>query len=169
MKETETRVCRICNGNPKPKSEFYSYKQKQRSGKILHMTRTECRECQDKRTRQYHRDNRDRYILNNSRRADKLIGVKGDLTRPIIKEMIARPCNYCNIQDGKMGIDRVVNSLGHIITNCVPCCIRCNALKRDMPKEAWEFLVPHVKKAVELGLFGEWLGHTPQTNERRRK
>lgn len=159
MRDDETRVCRLCGGDPKPKSEFYTYKAKQPSGKTLVLTRTECRKCQDGRTRQYHRDNRDRHILNNSRRADKTNGLRGDLTREVIRELISKPCHYCGDVNERMGVDRVDNSVGHTVENCAPCCIRCNMLKRDMPSIAWAHLAPHVRTARELGLFGEWTGH----------
>jgi hypothetical protein len=159
MRDDETRVCRLCGGDPKPKSEFYSYKQKQRNGKVLTLTRTECRRCQDGRTRKYHRDNRDRYMLNNCRRGDRENGLATVITREDLRHLMVQACHYCGQNDGKVGVDRVDNSRGHSLENCVPCCIRCNCLKRDMPTVAWQFLVPYVKQAHDLGLFGEWIGH----------
>jgi len=156
MEDHETRVCRLCGGDPKPKSEFYIVRVK--GGKEY--ARTECRECTDRTTRAYHRNNRDRHILNNSRRADRTLGLQGDLTREKILEMIASPCHYCGDKNNRMGVDRVENSIGHMLTNCVPCCIRCNMLKRNMPTEAWLFIAPRIKEARELGLFGSWTGHT---------
>ena len=40
-------------------------------------------------------------------------------------------CYYCNQIDirGWNGIDRKINSIGYILTNCVPCCKICNKLK----------------------------------------
>lgn len=160
MRDDETRVCRLCGGNPKPKSEFYTYKSRQPSGKVLILTRTECKECQDRKTRQYHRENRDRHILNNARRADRTLGLQTELTREFIRELISQPCKYCDDKNDRMGIDRINNSVGHTFENSAPCCIRCNMLKRDMPAAAWAYLAPYVKKARELGLFGEWVGHT---------
>lgn len=32
------------------------------------------------------------------------------------------------------GIDRIDNKIGYIISNCVPCCKRCNQAKNDMTK-----------------------------------
>lgn len=54
-------------------------------------------------------------------------------------------CYYCNAVPANRyrmvkscepfiynGIDRVDNTLGYIIDNCVPCCIKCNTAKSDM-------------------------------------
>lgn len=55
-----------------------------------------------------------------------------------------------------MSMDRVDNSIGHTKSNVVPACIRCNYMRKDMPMEAWKFLVPYIKQAKENGLFGDW-------------
>lgn len=61
-----------------------------------------------------------------------------------------------------MTMDRIDNSLGHLMSNVLPACIRCNYLRRDVPFEAWMVIVPSVKKAVEEGLFGTWTGANGQ-------
>ncbi len=156
----KTRICRLCLGDPKPITDFYESKVR---GWIGH--RTECKECTDKRTRRYHQDNRDRVILNNCRKADKILGLTTSLTRELIVELISKPCEYCEIFDDRMGVDRKDNTQGHTIDNTVPCCLRCNALKRDMPWAAWQFLVPRIREATQLGLFGGWIGHNRGGNE----
>ncbi len=98
-------------------------------------------------------------ILNNCRKADRILGLETTISRETIRELISKPCEYCGQKNERMGVDRKENSLGHIVANTVPCCIRCNALKRDMPWAAWSFLAPHVKQAIDLGLFGDWAGH----------
>jgi hypothetical protein len=160
----EKRVCRACGGDPKPLTEFYENRVT-RGEKIYVTHRTECRECTDERTRLYHQENRDRVILNNCRKFDKILGLVTTITREQIKELITKPCEYCEVLDGKMGVDRRINSIGHTPDNTASCCLRCNALKRDMPWEAWQFLVPRVREATKLGLFGEWVGHNRGSNE----
>jgi hypothetical protein len=158
----ETKICRLCKGDPKPIDEFYENRVT-RGEKVYITRRTECRECTDERTRQYHQKNRT--ILNNCRKHDKAVGLESTITRELIRELISKPCEYCNQFDGKMSIDRKNNNIGHTVENIVPCCLRCNAMKRDMPWEAWQFLVPQIKKAAELGLFGDWVGHNRGSNE----
>jgi|SRR5271157_787961 len=160
----ETRVCRLCGGDPKPISEFYENRTKV-NGKVHITHRTECRKCTDKRTRLYHQQNRDRVILNNCRKADKILNLTTTLTRELIAKLIAKPCEYCEVEDDRMGVDRKDNSLGHTPNNVVPCCLRCNSLKRDMPWAAWMFLVPTIREAARLGLFGDWIGHNRGGNE----
>tara|TARA_R110001583_G_scaffold192838_1_gene359927 strand:- start:223 stop:861 length:639 start_codon:yes stop_codon:yes gene_type:complete len=53
---------------------------------------------------------------------------------------VDRLCKYCNLssaQAGRLvgGIDRVVNEIGYLFDNCVPCCVTCNLMKRHHLKE----------------------------------
>lgn len=154
------KTCRICK-KEKPEDEFYENRAKKLDGSTYVSLRTECRLCTDARTREYHRDNRDRVIFNNCKKASKSRGIPFSLTREQIKRLIESPCRYCgDSRPEKIGLDRVENRVGYVITNVVPCCVRCNTMKRDMPYEAWEFLAPMVKQAFEKGLFGEWAPHT---------
>lgn len=66
------------------------------------------------------------------------------LTRDQFEKLIFNVCKYCNnlplqVHNKKNsngaifynGIDRVDNSLGYTIDNCVSCCKKCNWMKRD--------------------------------------
>ena len=68
-----------------------------------------------------------------------------NLTKEEIKELTRQRCHYCNsepmgISKGKTfygdyiynGIDRVDNSIGYELDNCVSCCSMCNMMKRDV-------------------------------------
>ena len=50
------------------------------------------------------------------------------------KEMVVKPCYYCNILDEKgfNGIDRMNQSVGYIQSNGVSCCIMCNWMKGSL-------------------------------------
>lgn len=154
MEDHETRVCRLCGGDPKTKSEFYI----NRTADGKEYARTECRKCTDRTTRAYHRNNRDRHILNNCRKTDRRFGFECALTREDIRALISTECRYCGEAD-RLGVDRVDNSRGYSKDNIVPCCIRCNSMKRDMPTEAWNFLAPRIRECKALGLFGAWVPH----------
>lgn len=110
-----------------------------------------------------------RWILIDSKRVDKRRGVQHDLDVGWITDQISKGCSYCGVTTLRMTIDRIDNSLGHLKTNCLPACIRCNYLKRDMPHAAWMELVPTVKLVVQTGLFGTWTGRarTPKITTTR--
>ena len=46
-------------------------------------------------------------------------------------ELIQKPCSYCNYfnEEEINGIDRVDNTKGYILENCIPCCKHCNRMK----------------------------------------
>lgn len=77
-------------------------------------------------------------------------------------DIIIRPCYYCgNALGNEMkckkenfkytGIDRVDNSRGYVKDNIVPCCKKCNMMKRDHGQK--EFL-DHTSLIHHYGLFG---------------
>ena len=85
-------------------------------------------------------------LYNLYRRAAILRGYKFCLSVTEVAGMILQPCHYCgatgsmswslNRKQGGQdrisynGIDRVDNSLGYSISNCVPCCKMCNNIKK---------------------------------------
>jgi hypothetical protein len=54
-----------------------------------------------------------------------------ELTFEQFSDLILKECYYCNhkINTEVNGIDRVNNSLGYTLENCVPCCEVCNRMK----------------------------------------
>jgi hypothetical protein len=89
-------------------------------------------------------------------RGDKKSGRENDLTIDFIDDLLTNGCFYCGETELKMTLDRKDNSIGHVTENVLPCCIRCNYIRRDMPYKAWLCLVPYLKEAREKGLFGTW-------------
>ena len=74
-----------------------------------------------------------------------------ELTKEEFKNLTSSNCFYCGIPPERVhigkgsyspyvcnGVDRVDNSKGYIIENCVPCCKNCNIAKSTMGKS--EFL-----------------------------
>lgn len=73
-----------------------------------------------------------------------------ELTRDEFKSIIVLSCHYCGSEAkervfknlagsfSRNGIDRVDSSQGYVLSNCVPCCRRCNEMKKDTKKH--EFL-----------------------------
>lgn len=53
------------------------------------------------------------------------------LTKEQYLEIIQKPCVYCNYynEDEINGIDRLDNTKGYILDNCISCCKHCNRMK----------------------------------------
>jgi hypothetical protein len=95
-------------------------------------------------------------ILRDSRKSDRKKQKDNDLTLETVRALISRGCEYCGEHHLRMTLDRVDNNLGHKIGNVKPACIRCNYLRGSMPFGAWLHLLPGIRKARKLGLFGSW-------------
>ena len=105
-----------------------------------------------------------RSILQDSRGSDRKFGRENNLTQEFILGLISKPCSYCDDTDCRMTVDRVDNDLGHLTTNVVPACIRCNLTRGNMPYEAWLVVAPGMKTAKENGLFGKWAPRSKKKN-----
>lgn len=93
---------------------------------------------------------------------------ENDLSHEFVLEQFEKSCTYCGAtQDEiRLTLDRVDNSLGHLKTNVVPACRRCNFIRRDMPFEAWLVVAKGMRKAREKGLFGDWKGRSLKWGEK---
>jgi hypothetical protein len=76
------------------------------------------------------------------------------LTTENITDLIFKPCYYCGITNSNNevrvykhgepcsvsynGIDRVDNTKGYTLDNCVPCCEMCNLSKKDTELHEWK-------------------------------
>lgn len=106
-------------------------------------------------------EERDKFIVLDSRASDRKHGRENDLDREFVKDLIHNPCFWCEGVDTMMTVDRLDNEQGHLKGNVVPACIRCNLVRRDMPREAWSFVSAGMKRAREAGAFGDWLTKRP--------
>jgi len=102
--------------------------------------------------------NVERWIYEDARRSDRKRDLENDLTKAFIREQIEKGCSYCGEESIRMTLDRIDNSIGHLQSNCVPACIRCNCTRRHMPYEAWLIVAPAMREARLAGLFGDWTG-----------
>lgn len=103
------------------------------------------------------KSNRAAVVLTDIRKSDKKYGRQNDLTKEIVEDILKRGCGYCGDTLGQIGLDRIENSLGHLKSNVVPACTRCNLMRRDMPYAAWIRLVPVIRTLHQEGVFGTWL------------
>ena len=86
--------------------------------------------------------------------------VKFGLSKEELLKLVASNCYYCGTSPGNIhwvpkgkktdlyynGIDRIVNKHGYVMSNCVPCCKRCNYAKGT---KALKHFLTHVKQIVE--------------------
>lgn len=172
------KVCSKCNLPKDEERDFY----KDRNGKI----RAACKECFNTlyrhkiipddnyrtKARKWRKDwranpsNLAKVILLDCKKADSKFNRDMDLTVEFIQSLIKDGCSYCGNSEIRMTLDRINNQVGHIQTNVVPACIRCNYIRGEMPYEAWLALVPAIKEATEKGLFGEWDGRRKKANQK---
>jgi hypothetical protein len=82
-------------------------------------------------------------ILNNYKQGAKRRGIAWALSTQDFKSLTASNCHYCGDEPSNVytarghvsqtytwnGVDRIDNSIGYLIGNCVPCCSKCNLMK----------------------------------------
>lgn len=151
--KTENKVCRAC-GFEKPLTEFYV--------RIIHgkhiKVGSKCKSCYNKAAVLGHRNYSANRALYRHRTRALQKGLDFELTVEFIKKSFASECTYCGENSILITIDRKDSLKGYLVDNCVPSCIRCNLIKADMPPDAWNIVAPGMRKARELGLFGDWQG-----------
>jgi hypothetical protein len=84
-----------------------------------------------------------REIYYNYKRCAKSRSIEFNLTQEEISIFVVKECFYCGATHSKIlnrlglelksnTIDRLDSRVGYIVSNCVPCCIRCNESKMSM-------------------------------------
>lgn len=73
-------------------------------------------------------------------------GYEFDLTLSQFSSFWKRPCHYCGSDVATVGLDRVDNEVGYVISNVVSCCPRCNRMKLDMSMQTW---ISHMRTIIE--------------------
>jgi len=57
-----------------------------------------------------------------------------------------KSCYYCGAEIKRIGMDRIDNSKGYILSNLVPCCKWCNEWKRAKTQQEY---IKHCKDVAE--------------------
>lgn len=142
-RQYKRHICHICNRE---------YRKRFKKGKAN-------RELINSYNRKYRQDpNRlPMTVLKDCRQSDKKRGYNNDLNKEFITLAFLNGCVYCGEKELRMTLDRIDNTKGHTKDNVNPACIRCNYLRRDMPYDAWIYLVPTLKEMSSKGLFGSWI------------
>lgn len=73
-------------------------------------------------------------LLQAYKRNDQKYGRENNLTAHwIVERIFSQPCHYCGESDWKkIGCDRIDNTIGHIKSNVVSCCYKCNKERQKM-------------------------------------
>ena len=82
---------------------------------------------------------------------DKGEGRVCDLTLDFMKNSLESPCIYCGFPS--TGLDRIDNSLGHTMKNCVPACKECNTGRMDNFTHEEMFKIGKVIREIKLARF----------------
>jgi hypothetical protein len=113
--------------------------------------------------KQQNRDNSKRWRLNNLDRMrlrshfdqDRKRSREFDLDLDFYRTLIKQPCLYCCTRPAD-GVDRKDSSIGHVKTNCVPCCAKCNIILGDIPFIAKLELSSGLRNIHAKGLLKNW-------------
>lgn len=79
-------------------------------------------------------------------RSARLKKLKFEFSEEEFKELVVKPCYYCNIIDEKgfNGIDRMNQSVGYSHSNGVSCCAMCNWLKGSLDSATFIKRAQHI-------------------------
>ena len=68
------------------------------------------------------------------KRAARVLGLGFDITKEQHKNLVEKPCHYCNGSINPTGhaLDRKDSSKGYFFSNVVTCCYSCNKIKSDL-------------------------------------
>jgi len=159
------RICK-CGTIETEENPFYNrtsccpacYNAKKKASNKAYRSRPGIKEHYNKRERDSRKDPlyRASWIVKDSKKSDKRSGLENNLTVEEVNRIISNSCSYCGEDKLKITLDRKDNSIGHTINNVVPCCIRCNMIRRNMPYAAWTHIARAVREAREMSLFGNW-------------
>lgn len=116
-----------------------------------------CFPCERKRARELYCKKPKSYIrFKNYRDRSKNRGWDFSLDKDWAIKQMEKPCYWCETVSIERGFDRLDNRVGYTKENVVPCCIKCNYIKGDMPVEAMEILKPALIKIREKGLLDNY-------------
>jgi len=151
--DSDTKTCRLCI-REKPLTEFYI---RIRNGRTLEVRPT-CKPCHNRETVEGRKHVSPTAAFHRYRQSALKKGLHFRLDLKFVELALSSPCSYCGDTDILMTLDRVDSAMGYSVENCVPCCIRCNLVKADMPVSAWKILAPAMREARVRGAFGDWVG-----------
>ena len=121
------RLIRSHNNMP---SKKYYWRNPQKERKAALKWNKENRDKKAVSDRRYMQTSGGRYIA--YRNGAKNRGLLFNISRDEFIRLVKKRCDYCNDENTQMGLDRVDNSVGYLLSNVVPCCEKCNRMKLTM-------------------------------------
>lgn len=88
-----------------------------------------------------------KYVFNIYKKLDKN-KPEFNLTIEWVKENLLKPCVYCGFESN--GFDRINNSIGHTIQNCVPCCTECNNSRMNNFSHEEFFIIGEAIRQIKI-------------------
>lgn len=112
-----------------------------------------CKHIDDKtrpvtKVRKYKRTTTGRYA--SLKVSAKRRGLQFALGLEAFLELVSKPCVYC-FDAGRVGLDRIDNSLGYSADNVLPCCARCNRVRNNYfsVDEMHKHIAPAIRAVME--------------------
>lgn len=159
--QTEEKVCNGPCGRKLPLRDFYIRIRSKRGNQWISV-REACKKCHNSATVNGAYGRPANLALSRYKKSARVRGLECTLTLEEVKKFLNSSCSYCECSNLMMTIDRADNNVGYTPENSVSACIRCNILKADMPKLAWEEMIPVIREINKRGLFGDWIGRNFQ-------
>ena len=123
----KTRICGVCKQEFPLTDEFFH---KGRNDKyIKNSLKRICKNCRKGEHFEYYNKNKEERTVNSEKQAIYVFKMYKKLDKNYtgfnftiewINHSLEKPCIYCGFKS--TGFDRIDNSIGHTIDNCVPCC-----------------------------------------------
>jgi hypothetical protein len=166
-----TKICNKC-GIEKEYSEFHKNKD------CIGGVRNTCKECRKQEkteylSREYVKEKNKQHYIDNKvairkrtkahywtingqyhqyKKRAKKSNIVFELTEKDCTPFYNTNCAYCGTKINGLGIDRVDNSKGYILSNVVPCCSKCNFMKYTLSKQEFFNHIVQIIKYQNLNL-----------------
>lgn len=142
-----THICSGCKIEKPSTLEYYHSKGNYKGKRLICCICKECRKGENKRyyntiekrekynkSKRKYRNTKGRIkgLLKSYRERDLKKNLEFNLTEEWFRDNILnKSCFYCK-DTNLIGVDRIDNNLGHIISNCIPCCSVCNSVRNSI-------------------------------------
>ena len=106
-----------------------------------------CHQCYiNKRVSRNKRNPRDKFLvrLYDCKKGAKNRNYNWNLTDEYAINLMKNQCYYCFDTNNIVGIDRIDNTKGYEVDNCVSCCFQCNSMKSTKTKDDFLKICEHI-------------------------
>ncbi len=110
---------------------------------------TFCRGCQKRRSKA-NSDRRRQTIQGryySYKKDAEVRDLEFDIEEYVFASFWKRPCCYCKKIVDTVGLDRLDNNVGYLLSNVVSCCMECNYIKKKM---SYSEFVNYCRRVVEI-------------------